>query len=354
MSHPPSVRFDRTELESYAAAVLGGAGLASPHREIVAEALVRADLRGVDSHGVARLEPYVEHLEAGGFNPDPDIELVERGESALVVDADDGPGQSAGRRTMERLVEMAGRSGAAVGVVRNSNHFGTAAYYTELAASRDCIGVATTNVPAEVIPFGGREPYLGTNPISVSVPTPTDTPITLDMATSVVAMGKIAHVAAETGEAVPADWGVDERGDPTTDPNEVAALRPLGGPKGYCLGVIVDLLSGVLSGANLSVDVGSLYDDFDEPMRLGHFYLAIDVGTFRDVEAFKGDVGRFAAGLKAVQPDEGVSEVLLPGELEWRTKESNAEHGVPVNPSVLEKLEAIGAGYGIEPPTPVE
>ncbi|AUV82460.1 malate dehydrogenase [Salinigranum rubrum] len=251
---------------------------------------------------------------------------------------------------MRRLIELAAESGVAVGVVKHSNHFGTAAYYTEMAAEHDCIGFAMTNVPAEVIPFGGREPYLGTNPISVSVPSPLDYPITLDMATSVVAMGKIDHVAAEKGESVPEEWGVDAEGSPTTDPTRIEALRPLGGAKGYCLGVIVDLLCGVLSGANISADVGSLYDDFDQSMDAGHFFLVIDIATFRALDEFLAHVGRFVEGLKAIEPDAGVEEVLLPGEIESRALVENRERGVPVNGNVFEKLTSIAAGYGVETP----
>lgn len=353
MTQADSILLDPGDLEAFAGQLLHEAGLAAPHYDTVASALVRADLRGVDSHGVARLEPYVEHFEAGGFNPDPDIELTEVGDSALVVDADDGPGQSAGKQTMERLISMATESGAAVGVVRNSNHFGTAAYYTEMAADHDCIGGAMTNVPAQVVPFGGREPYLGTNPIAVSIPTAGDYPITLDMATSVVAMGKIDHVAAETGEQIPADWGVDEHGNPTTDPNRIDALRPLGGAKGYCLAVVVDLLAGVLSGANISADIGSLYDEYDTPMGLGHWYLAIDVATFRDVDEFKDHVGQFVAGLKAIEPEDDVAEVLLPGEIESRAMQRQLEQGVAVNRAVFEKLGRIAEGYGVDAPSPL-
>ncbi|MDS0294976.1 Ldh family oxidoreductase [Halogeometricum luteum] len=351
MTRADTLRFEPEALEQFAEDLLGAAGLTAPHCETVAKALVRADLRGVDSHGVARLEPYVEHLEAGGYNPDPEITLTERGPSALVVDADHGPGQSAGTEAMRRLIEMAAETGVAVGVVRHSNHFGTAAYYTEMAAEHGCIGFAMTNVPAQVIPFGGKQPYLGTNPISVSVPSPLEYPITLDMATSVVAMGKIDHVAAEKGESVPEEWGVDSEGNPTTDPNQITALRPLGGPKGYCLGVIVDLLSGVLSGANISADVGSLYGEYDQSMDLGHFYLAIDVATFRELDAFLEHVGRFVEGLKAVETEDGVDEVLLPGEIESKALIANRERGVPVNGSVFEKLTAVGAEYGIEAPS---
>ncbi|EMA46928.1 malate/L-sulfolactate dehydrogenase [Halococcus saccharolyticus DSM 5350] len=291
-------------------------------------------------------------MDAGGFNSDPEIDIDERSEGALVVDADNGPGQSAGKRTMERLISMSKRTGVAVGVVRNSNHFGTAAYYTEMAADEDCIGMAMTNVPAEVIPFGGREPYLGTNPIAVSVPSSQEFPITLDMATSVVAMGKIDHVAAEKGEQVPENWGVDDQGEPTTDPEKINALRPLGGAKGYGLGVVVELLAGLLSGANHSVEVSSLYDEFETSMGVGHFYLSIDVATLRTVGEFIADVDRLIEDIKNMPSDEGVPEVLLPGEIEARAMEENLETGVPVDPNVFRKLETIAEEYVVESPSP--
>lgn len=352
MSQTETLRFDPDSLESFATAMLREAGLTAPHHDIVAEALVRADLRGVGSHGVARLEPYVAHLNAGGFNSDPEIDVAERSDSTLVVDADNGPGQSAGKQTMERLISMSKSTGAAVGVVRNSNHFGTAAYYTEMAAANDCIGMAMTNVPAEVIPFGGREPYLGTNPIAVSAPSSQDFPITLDMATSVVAMGKIDHVAAEKGEQVPEGWGVDNQGEPTTDPQEINALRPLGGAKGYGLGIVVEILAGLLSNANHSAEVSSLYDEFETSMGVGHFYLTIDIATLRNVGEFIADVDRLIEGIKAIPSDEGVPEVLLPGEIEARAMQENLEKGAPVDPNVFRKLESIASEYGVESPSP--
>jgi ureidoglycolate dehydrogenase (NAD+) len=354
MSDPDTVRVEPAELESFASELLAAVGVASPHRENIAEALVRADLRGVDSHGVARLEPYVSHFEAGGFNPDPDIQMVQVGESAVTTDADDGPGQTASRRTMERLISLSRETGVAVGTVKNSNHFGTAAYYTEMAADADCIGMAMTNVPAEVVPFGGREPYLGTNPVAASVPTASEDHITMDMATSIVAMGKIDHVAKEKGEQIPEGWGVDENGEPTTDPERVHALRPVGGPKGYCLSVIVDMLAGLLSGAGQSTEMGPLYDDFDEGMGLGHFFLAVDIETLRDVDEFKSAVEVFIDGLKKIQTDQGVDEVLFPGEIESRNARRNRGLGVPVNGKVFAKLGRIAEKHGVDPPERVE
>lgn len=349
-----TLRFRPVELESFARSILEGAGLESDHADLVARTLVEADLRGVDSHGVARIETYVRHLEEGGFNPSPDVTVERKGENAIAVDADDGLGQIASERTMDRLIDLSRESGVAVGVVRNSNHFGAAAHYTEKAAEDGCIGVAMTNVPPEVIPYGGTEPFLGTNPIAVSVPSPGEFPITMDMATSIVAMGKIDHVAAEKGESVPEDWGVDAEGTPTTDPNEIAALRTFGGPKGYCLSLIIDLLTGVLPGARQSLDVVSLYDDYDESMKAGHFFLAIDVDTLRDIDEFESHIGSYISRLKAIEPEEGVDEVLLPGEIEAKTMRRNASDGVPVNPNVFDGLVTLGDGYGVAAPEPVE
>jgi ureidoglycolate dehydrogenase (NAD+) len=252
--------------------------------------------------------------------------------------------------TMERLISLARESGVAVGTVKNSNHFGTAAYYTEMAAASDCVGMAMTNVPAEVVPFGGREPYLGTNPVAVSVPMSDEEFITMDMATSIVAMGKIDHVAAEKGEEIPSGWAVDENGEPTTDPTRVRALEPMGGAKGYCLAVIVDMLAGLLSGAGQSTEAGPLYDDYDEGMGLGHFFLAIDVTTMRDLDAFTGAVETFVDGLKQVETKEGVDEVMYPGEIETRNARENRERGVPINRNVYGKLGKIADRYDVALP----
>ena len=186
-------RVSAGELRSYAQSVLERVGVDEEHASIVSDALVRAELRGVDSHGLARLDAYVQKFEAGGFNPHPDITATSVADAAVVVDADDGPGQSAGIRAMDEAMTLASERGVGIAGVTNSNHFGTAAYYTERASDEGLIGISMTNVESDVAPFGGSDAVLGTNPISVSIPTDRQFPITLDMATSVVAMGKIDH-----------------------------------------------------------------------------------------------------------------------------------------------------------------
>lgn len=346
-------RVDHAELESFVRAVLDDAGVADEHAAVLAEAIARADLRGVDSHGVARLETYVRKFEQGGFNPDPDITVGDAKAGFVCVDADDGPGQSAGVTAMDAAMDRAAATGIGAAVVCDSNHFGTAAFYTQRAAAEDFIGLSMTNVGSDVVPFGGAEAFLGTNPLSVSVPTDRSFPITLDMATSVVAMGKIDHVAAEEDTEIPPGWAVDAAGEPTTDPHEVAALRPVGGPKGYGLAIVVDVLCGLLSGAGPSPDVGPLYDAFDEPMRLGHFVAAIDVSAVMAPEAFRAAVGRYIDRLKAVTTRDGVDEVLVPGEPEARTRRRNEREGIPLSEATLASLQRLADEYGIAVPDPV-
>jgi ureidoglycolate dehydrogenase (NAD+) len=350
MSEPEpesAARIDSDELRSFVEAVLRSGGVAEEHAVRVADGLVRADMRGVSSHGVSRLEVYMKKFEGGGFNPDPDISISRVGPSVSTVDADDGPGQSAAFAAMEEAMAVARETGVGLVGVTNSNHFGTAAYYTEHASDSDLIGLAMTNVGSDVIPFGGATRFLGTNPISFSIPTDRDFPITLDMATSVVAMGKIQEVSRRENTEIPPDWAVDEHGQPTTDPHEAVAVRPLGGPKGYGLALIVDVLCGLVTGVGTSPEIGPLYDDFGEPMRLGHFVGAIDVSAFRDIGAFKGDVGEYIDRLKTVETREGFDEVMLPGEIETQKLRDQRETGVELSPSTVESLRSLAEYYDV-------
>lgn len=342
-----AVRIDDDELSRFVEQILRAGGVAGKHAERITEGLVRADLRGVSSHGVARLEVYMKKFEAGGFNPNPEITTTTLGDAAAVVDADDGPGQSAARVGMDTAMELAENAGVGMVTVTNSNHFGTAAGYTEYAAEHECIGIAMTNVGPDVIPFGGAAPFLGTNPISISVPTNREFPVTLDMATSVVAMGKIQEVARREDTEIPPEWAVDADGEPTTDPHDAVAVRPLGGPKGYGLGIMVDVFCGILSGAGPSPTVGPLYDEFDEPMRLGHFLGAINIETFRDVEGFKRDVSDYVDQLKAVEPRDGFDEVMLPGEIEAEKLREQRESGVELQPGAVESLLSLAEQYDV-------
>lgn len=344
-----SRRVDRTELESFVRQVLAAAGVAEDHSDRVAEGLVLADLRGVDSHGVARLEAYVENFEAGGFSRDPDIHISRVSQGIALVDGDAGPGHSVGMRAMQEAMSLAADSGVGSVFVGNSNHFGTAAYFTQFAADDGFVGIASTNVGPDVIPFGGTEAFLGTNPIGISVPTDLGFPMTLDMATSVVAMGKIDHSATGGDAEIPMEWAVDSDGEPTSDPTEVAALRPVGGPKGYGLAMMIDMFCGILSDTAISPDIGDLYADFHEPMGLGHWFLAIDVDAIMPLETFTAAVTSYVDRLKDQPTADGVEEIMVPGEPEARKRRKHEELGIPLNHETAESLDRLAERYELEP-----
>ena len=241
----------------------------------MADSLVDASLRGVDSHGVARTTIYVERLQAGGLNADPG-----RASSAGTArwrwcTATTGPARWPGIFATDLSIELAREHGVGVVAVRRSSHYGAAAYYTRRAAAAGLVGMSSTNSDPLVIPFGGMDHALGTNPISLAAPLPGGEIFDLDMATSQVAINKIYN-ARDEGRPIPEGWGVDEQGRPTTDPAAVHAGVPLGGYKGYALAVLVEILCGILPGAGVTHGVGKLYGDPGEPQDVGHFHLAMD------------------------------------------------------------------------------
>jgi ureidoglycolate dehydrogenase (NAD+) len=341
-----AVRIDAEQLREFAADVLQRTGLSGDHADIVAETLVDANLRGIDTHGIVRLESYVERLEQGGINPMPDPTVSTRSAGGAVVDGDDGPGQVSALRGMETAVELAGDAGSAFVGVRNSNHFGTASYYTNYAAERGYIGVSMTHAGPSVTPFGGADPYYGTNPISFALPHD-DFPITLDMATSVTAKGNVI-LAEEEGEDIPPEWAIDEQGTPTTDPEEFHALRPMAGPKGYGLAFVIDAFCGLLMDTMFGDDVPSMYDDTSSPQKLGHFVGAIDVDTFTELDRFTDRIELMIDDLKDLRTAEGFDEVLVPGEPEARTRSDRLESGVPLGDGVWSTLRTLDDRYDVE------
>lgn len=344
-------RVSQDDLINFTRLVLEAVGVAEEHIEPIAAGLVEADLRGVDSHGVARLETYVDNFEGGGFATHPDISITDVSTGVALLDADDGPGHSVGKMAMEKAMSMADQNGIGAVFVSNSNHFGTAAFFTQHAANEDHIGVASSNVGPDVIPFGGRRAFLGTNPISVAIPSAGTFPVTLDMATSKVAMGKIDHGASEEGQAIPGDWAVDDSGTPTTDPQNVAALQPLGGPKGYGLALMVDLFCGLLTESKVSPDIVDLYGEFDKPMGLGHWFMAIDISCLMDPTVFKNSVSAYVDRIKAEPTADGVDEILVPGEPEARRKRANEANGIPLRQATVESLSRLAERFALTPIT---
>jgi LDH2 family malate/lactate/ureidoglycolate dehydrogenase len=243
---------------------------------------------------------------------------------------------------------MAREHGIAAVGVKNSNHFGIGAYYAMMGLKDDMIAVVCTNTSPLMAPFGGKEAFLGTNPIAIAIPAGDQYPVVLDMATSLVPRGKI-EVAARKGEKIPVGWAIDADGRPTQDPAEAlkGTLLPMGGPKGYGLALMVDILAGILTEAAFGDNIGSLFGDMDKPQNVGHFMLAIDPSGFRSLDRFKTTMDNLIVSIKNSAPAEGVKELFLPGEIEYLKTKERSENGFTLNPVVVTNLLKLGKEIGI-------
>ncbi len=329
----------------------------STDADITAEVCVSADLRGIESHGVARLIPYyLSGLELGHIEARPRSHIVSDLGAAFTLDADNGLGHPACHKAMKECISRANEFGVAIGGVKNSNHFGIAGYYAMMALDAGMIGVCLTNSRRLVMPTGARAAILGTNPISVAVPAGEYRPFVLDMATSVVPIGKV-QVHARNDQSIPPTWGTDSAGHPTDDPQQIidgGGLFPLGGPeetsgyKGYGLAAMVDIFSGVLTGASFLTGVLSGSDP--EPAGVGHFVAALRIDAMIDRDEFSGRMDQFIEELKTAPLAEGCDEVWVAGEKEHDAWQRNITGGVPVHAKVLEEIVELGDRLGISVP----
>jgi ureidoglycolate dehydrogenase (NAD+) len=315
----------------------------------VAQTLVWTSLRGVDSHGVARVPVYAERLRTGVLNTRPRPSVVRREGAIAVVDGDHGPGQVAALAATDLSIELAREHGAGIVAVRRSGHYGAAGFYAIRAAEAGLIGMSMTNTEPLVIPYGGAGPALGTNPIAFAAPLPGGGVFNLDMATSQVAMNKIFNARVE-GRPIPDGWGVDERGEPTTDADAAVYGVPLGGYKGYGLALMVEVLCGVLAGAGVRHAVGNLYSGGEERQNSGHFHLALDPERTVGRDAFAGVLGGLLDELRAIPPARGFDEVLVAGDPEDRARAERERSGIPIEPALWANLCALSEELGVSVP----
>jgi ureidoglycolate dehydrogenase (NAD+) len=328
--------------------LLEAAGLEPAAAATVAASLVWTSLRGTDSHGVARVPVYVERVRARAINPRPRPAVARRDGAVAVVDGDQGPGQVAALFATDVSIELAREHGVGVVGVRRSAHFGAAAYYAMRAAEAGMVAIAMTNSEPYVIPFGGAGRALGTNPICLAAPSGGGI-FNLDMATSQVAINRIFN-ARDEGRAIPEGWGVDERGEPTTDPAAVHAGVPLGGYKGYALALMVEALCGVLPGAGVREGVGDLYGGGTSPQNTGHFHLALDPERTVGRDRFAAVLDGLLAELRAIPPAPGFDEVLVPGDPEDRARAERERTGIPIEPALWRALRALSEQLRVSVP----
>ncbi|NLY78363.1 MAG: ureidoglycolate dehydrogenase [Lysinibacillus sp.] len=313
------------------------AGLSEEHAEITADVLVFADERGIHSHGAMRVEYYCERIAKGGINTKPNFQFEKTGPSTGVFHADGGSGFAAAKAAMDEAIKMAKENGVAVVGVENMSHSGAIAYYTHQAVKEDLVALTLCQSDPMVVPFGGADPYYGTNPIAFAAPSSDGRVISLDMATTVQAWGKILY-ARSKNESIPDTWAVDAEGNPTTDPHKVNALLPIAGPKGYGLMMMVDVLSGILLGLPFGNKVSSMYSDLTEYRRLGQLHVVINPAFFTDLEQFKQNITNTMNDLNNIKPAPGFSQVYFPGQNLDAVIEEYNKNGIEIVDDIYEYL----------------
>jgi len=325
-----------------------------------ADVLAASDLRGVDSHGVARLHTYFDMLTLGRINPRANVTVVRQTPSTATVDGDNGLGLVVGPKANAIAIEKALAVGSGSVAVRNTNHFGIAGYYVLEALERDLIGWTMTNTTKLVAPLWGAERVLGTNPIAIAFPGEREPPVVIDMATCAAAYGKV-EIARRAKKPIPAGWAIDRNGAITTDPDAMidgGAMLPLGsdrergGHKGYALAVMVDVLSAVLSGANWGPFVPPFALRQEIPTRsvgkgTGHFFGALRIDAFIEPSEFKRQIDEYVRTLRKTRPAPGTNGPLVPGDPEREAEAIRRRDGIPLVLPVIEELRDISRQTGI-------
>jgi LDH2 family malate/lactate/ureidoglycolate dehydrogenase len=280
--------------------------------------------------------------------PRPSIEVIPRGSATALVDGGNGLGPVVGMRAMDAAIELARRQGTGLVGVRNSNHFGPAAYYVERSLVHGCIGIAISNAPPNMAPFGGMHRFLGTNPMAIGIPAGVESPLIFDASTSVVARGKIIN-AAHNNQPIPEGWAIDPDGNPTTNADLAlaGAVLPFGGPKGSAISFIIDIFCGVLTGAAFASHINTL-EDLTTVQNVGHVFAAVRTDLFLPAGEFAARMDAILGMLKAspVAPGAG-ARVLIPGEIELAHEARNRERGISMTPAIVSLLTAFGAELGV-------
>lgn len=348
MQQTPFTIVPSEALEKWLQEVFERHGMPTPDARTAAHALVAASLRGVDSHGVARVAMYCERLRRGVANAAPDITVARVAPAASLVDGDDGLGLVVGPRAMDEAIGIAKACGIGLAGVKRSGHFGMAALYILQAVQAGCAALAFTNASPALPVWGGRTPFLGTSPFAAGVSAGDAPPFVLDMACSTVARGKLKF-AAQRGEPIPPGLALDRQGRPTTDGAEAfeGVVLPMGGVKGAGLSMLMEVLSGVLTGAAFGGDVRNPFTGLDGPQGTGHFFLALRADLFMPMAVFETRMQTLVERVKGQPLAEGFAEILMPGEPEHRNEQDRLARGIPLTTDVVASLRLEGEKVGV-------
>ncbi len=343
-------RVDAAALRAFTADCYRAVGLPDMVALRIADSLVQADLWGHPSHGVMRTFWYAARLESGATDPMATPDVIAGTGAISVLDGRDGVGQMIAHQAMSMAIAAAKRHGIGAVSVRNSGHFGTAMYFTRMAAEAGCVGFLSTNASPAMAPWGGREKRVGNNPWSWAAPAGRHPAMMLDVANTAVARGKI-YFARQQGKPIPTGWAIDGEGRETTDPASAIAgtILPMAGHKGYAISVMMDVLSGVLSGGGFLSSITGPYMP-EGRSGVGHLAIAIDVAACRPLAEFEADMERMIDELKGAPRSPGTEEISYPGEIEARTEARLLREGIELPKATEDDLRAKSAALGVEAP----
>jgi LDH2 family malate/lactate/ureidoglycolate dehydrogenase len=348
------IRFPAPKLRAWTEQVFQKIGVSKDDASLLTDSLIEANLRGVDTHGITRmLCVYVKRMQVGVVSPKTQLQVLREHPSTALVDGKNSIGQVVSNVAMRMAIEKAKQTGVAFVATTHSNHYGAAAYWAMMALDHGMIGLSATNAPAVVAPTGGRTPMLGTNPFAVAIPAGQEQPMVLDLATTVVARGRILLYAKQNKPLEPG-WAFDELGRPTVDPHAAVKglLAPIGGYKGYGIALAIDLLCGVMTGSNYGTHFpGFLADNLKDPTDVGSIFAALNVESFMDLSEFKAGMDKAIREIKTSTKAEGVQRIYIPGEIELETKVERLKNGIPIPDAVVKDFRALGTELGLPFPT---
>jgi LDH2 family malate/lactate/ureidoglycolate dehydrogenase len=352
-SHNDEIRLSASFLKDFASQILHKAGMPREDADLTADSLIFANLRGIDTHGVTRLDTLVRKLEAGVVNAHPRVKIIKDKGGTVVVDGDDGMGQVVANKAMKIAIERAAETGVALVGAINAGHIGALAFWSMMALAHDMIGFCTSNGSCIVAPWGGREPRFANQPITIAAPTGKGFPLVLDMALTLTSRGKIS-LAAKNKHSIPKDWAMDEHGRPTGDPDEAlkGGLLAIGGYKGADLAIMIEVLTAVLLGGNFGPQCGWMAPPdkiLSKPLGFNNLMAAVNIENFTPVRQFKERIDQLIETLKAVPRAKDVDTILMPNEKEYLYEQKRTKAGIPINEVMVNELNGLAQKFDLPP-----
>jgi LDH2 family malate/lactate/ureidoglycolate dehydrogenase len=343
-------RYTKAVLAEWSRKIFMRVGVSETDAAVLTDSLLEANLRGVDTHGVTRMLPiYIRRIQAGIMSPKTKLEIVREKPGTALIDCHNSIGQVSANFAMDLAITKAKDVGTAFVAIAHSNHYGTSAYWAMKALDHGMIGFSCVNAPAAVAPIGGRKPMFGTNPFAVAVPVGKELPFVLDLATTVVARGRI-DLFRRQNKALEPGWAFDAMGRPTTDPVEAmkGLLAPMAGYKGYGIAFAIDILSGILTSSNYGRHFpGMLAENLEKPTDVGGVFAAISIDSFMDLKEFNDRMEKACREVRECDKAEGVDRIYIPGEIEHNVKAERLVRGIPLPDAIRADFEQLGAELNV-------